>query len=60
MAVTGGHYGALVSLLAFIPAISVLRRTWTVQGAELIPVLEDIGKTLVIHSVLFGLGWGLS
>jgi len=60
VAFTGGHYGALVSLLAFIPAISVLRRTWTVQGAELIPVLEDIGKTLVIHSVLFGLGWGLS
>jgi len=57
---SGGHYGALVSMLAFIPAVSVLRRTWTVQGAALIPVLEDIGKTLVIHSVLFGLGWGLS
>jgi 1,4-dihydroxy-2-naphthoate octaprenyltransferase len=58
--VTGTHLGALVSLLALGPAISVLRRTWTVKGAALIPVLEDIGKTLVLHSLLFGLGWGLS
>ena len=60
IALTGGHYGALVSLLAIIPSISVLRRTWSVTGAALIPVLEDIGKTLVIHSFLFGLGWALS
>ncbi len=58
--ITGTHTGALVSLLAIVPSISILRRTWTVTGAALIPVLEDIGKTLVIHSLLFGLGWGLS
>ncbi|MEO0606048.1 MAG: 1,4-dihydroxy-2-naphthoate polyprenyltransferase [Myxococcota bacterium] len=56
----GGHYGALASLLAVVPAISITRRAFTEEGRALIPVLEDIGKTLLLQSVLFGLGWALT
>jgi 1,4-dihydroxy-2-naphthoate octaprenyltransferase len=54
------HWGALVSLLAAVPAVGIVRRAFTQQGRDLIPVLEDIGKTLVLHSVLFGAGWALT
>ncbi len=60
VALTGGHVGALASLLLVVPAVSITRRAWTLEGADLIPVLEDIGKTLVVHSVLFSLGWVLT
>lgn len=57
---TGGHYGALISLLAAVPAVSITRRAWSEEGRALIPVLGDIGKTLMLHSLLFGLGWALT
>ncbi len=55
-----GHYGALASLLALVPAIGVVRRTYSEEGRALIPVLEDIGKILLLQSLLFGLGWALT
>jgi len=60
VAYTGGHWGALVSLVAMIPAAFIIRRTWTETGRALVPVLENIGKVLVLHSALFGLGWALT
>lgn len=56
----GAHWGALASLLALVPSISILRRTWSETGPALIPVLGDIGKTLLLQSLLFGLGWALT
>jgi 1,4-dihydroxy-2-naphthoate polyprenyltransferase len=60
VAYTGEHWGALASLLAVAPAVGILRRTWTQEGAALIPVLGDIGKVLILQSLLFGLGWALT
>ncbi len=56
----GGHYGALASLLATVPAVGIVRRAYAEEGRALIPVLEDIGKLLLGQSLLFGLGWALT
>ena len=57
---TQAHLGALASLLAAVPALSIIRRTWTLAGRDLVPVLGDVGKTLMLHSLLFGVGWVLT
>jgi 1,4-dihydroxy-2-naphthoate octaprenyltransferase len=57
LVVRNGHPAALLSMLAMLPAVSVIKRAWTLEGRDLVPVLGDTGKVLVLHSVLFGLGW---
>lgn len=57
---SAGHLGALVSLVAIVPAASIVRRVWSETGTALVPVLGDVGKVLLVHSVLFGLGWALT
>ena len=57
---TGSHVGALACLLMVAPAAVITRRAWSEEGRALIPVLENIGKTLVLHSILFGFGWALT
>lgn len=57
IAMTGAHLGCLISWLALVPAFSIVRRSWTQEGAALIEVLGDTGKVLMLHSLLFGIGW---
>jgi 1,4-dihydroxy-2-naphthoate octaprenyltransferase len=55
---TGRHPWALLSLLTLIPAIPVLKTVWTqTDGPILNEALAATGKLLLLHSVLFSLGW---
>lgn len=56
----GGHAGALASLAMVVPAAGLVRRAWKEEGRALIAVLEGTGKLLVLHSLLFGVGWWVS
>ena len=56
--ITGTHLGALLSLLAIIPAIGPLQKVFSDRdGATLNKVLADTGKVLFVYSLTFSVGW---
>jgi 1,4-dihydroxy-2-naphthoate octaprenyltransferase len=56
--ITGSHLGALLSLLAIIPAIGPLHKVFSTRdGDTLNKVLADTGKVLFVYSLTFSVGW---
>ena len=61
LVVTGAHRWAALTLLVLIPGLAVLRRLYAARQAErLNPLLGWTALLLLVHSVLFSLGWILS
>ena len=56
---TGAHLFALSAVCVLLPAVPVMRRVWTQQGAALNPCLGASGRLLLAYSVLFSIGWVL-
>lgn len=55
----GSHHGALLSLLTLVLAIPLLQGVWTGRRGQLLPHLGGTGRLLLVHSLLFSVGWVL-
>jgi len=54
----GGHWAALISLAALVPALPLMRTVYTAtDGAALNDALAGTGKVLLLFSILFSIGW---
>ncbi len=57
---TGDHVWAGMTVLILIPAMSILHKLVTIHDSALLnPLLGQTALLLLVHSVIFALGWGI-
>ncbi len=57
---TGDHVWAGMTVLILIPAMSTLHKLVTIHDSALLnPLLGQTALLLLVHSVIFALGWGI-
>ena len=54
---TGEHLLALGSAIVLLPALPILKSMWRDHGRALDPNLGKTGAVMMIHSILFSVGW---